>query len=98
MFIHQSNTFTVLLCQCNCVINSLQAKNDTLNILCDVLTPETECSDVLSNSISLDHSTNTPLEDSLTLTIDIYRHKEVSLLIVIAIVLLRELRFHCILE
>ncbi|GMR36932.1 hypothetical protein PMAYCL1PPCAC_07127, partial [Pristionchus mayeri] len=67
---------------------SNKAKNDTLNILCDVLTPETECSDVLSNSISLDHSTNTPLEDSLTLTIDIYRHKEVMVKAASAIVLL----------
>ncbi|GMS84606.1 hypothetical protein PENTCL1PPCAC_6781, partial [Pristionchus entomophagus] len=67
---------------------SNKAKNDTLNILCDVLTPETECSDVLSNSISLDHSTNTPLEDSLTLTIDIYRHKEVMVKATSAILLL----------
>ncbi|KAF8360723.1 farl-11, partial [Pristionchus pacificus] len=67
---------------------SNKAKNDTLNILCDVLTPETECSDVLSNSISLDHSTNTPLEDSLTLTIDIYRHKEVMVKATSSILLL----------
>ncbi|VDM59011.1 unnamed protein product [Angiostrongylus costaricensis] len=55
---------------------SNKAKNDALNILIDVLTPETEGCDILSNSISLDHSTNSPLEESVRLAIDINRHKE----------------------
>lgn len=43
----------------------------------DALTPETDGSDILSNSISLDHSTSSPLEESVRLAIDINRHKEV---------------------
>ncbi|CAI4224620.1 unnamed protein product [Auanema sp. JU1783] len=56
---------------------SNKAKSDALNILVDVLTPETDGSDVLSNSISLDNSSSSPLEDSVRLAIDIHRHKEI---------------------
>ncbi|KJH42800.1 n1221-like protein [Dictyocaulus viviparus] len=62
---------------CQYVVALLKAKNDALNILIDVLTPETEGCDVLSNSISLDHSTSSPLEESVRLAIDINRHKEI---------------------
>ncbi|KAE9416834.1 hypothetical protein Angca_004026, partial [Angiostrongylus cantonensis] len=67
---------------------SNKAKNDALNILIDVLTPETEGCDILSNSISLDHSTNSPLEESVRLAIDINRHKEIMVKATSSILLL----------
>ncbi|KHJ90882.1 hypothetical protein OESDEN_09262, partial [Oesophagostomum dentatum] len=67
---------------------SNKAKNDALNILVDVLTPETDGSDVLSNSISLDHSTSSPLEESVRLAIDINRHKEIMVKATSSILLL----------
>ncbi|WKX95488.1 hypothetical protein Q1695_012165 [Nippostrongylus brasiliensis] len=67
---------------------SNKAKNDALNILVDVLTPETDGCDILSNSISLDHSTNSPLEESVRLAIDINRHKEIMVKATSSILLL----------
>ncbi|CAD6193977.1 unnamed protein product [Caenorhabditis auriculariae] len=67
---------------------SNKAKSEALNILIDVLTPESDGSDVLSNSISLDHSTASPLEDSVRLAIDINRHKEILVKATSAILLL----------
>ncbi|EPB73031.1 n1221-like protein [Ancylostoma ceylanicum] len=67
---------------------SNKAKNDALNILVDVLTPETDGSDILSNSISLDHSTSSPLEESVRLAIDINRHKEIMVKATSSILLL----------
>ncbi|KAJ1366158.1 hypothetical protein KIN20_026762 [Parelaphostrongylus tenuis] len=67
---------------------SNKAKNDALNILIDVLTPETEGCDILSNSISLDHSTSSPLEESVRLAIDINRHKEIMVKATSSILLL----------
>ncbi|CAJ0586092.1 unnamed protein product, partial [Mesorhabditis spiculigera] len=55
----------------------LQAKNEAVNIMCDVLTPETDTADVLSSSMSLDRSGTNPLEESVRLAIDIHRHKEI---------------------
>ncbi|VDO62475.1 unnamed protein product [Heligmosomoides polygyrus] len=69
-------------------IGELQAKNDALNILVDVLTPETDGCDILSNSISLDHSTSSPLEESVRLAIDINRHKEIMVKATSSILLL----------
>ncbi|KAK6048290.1 hypothetical protein COOONC_14205 [Cooperia oncophora] len=67
---------------------SNKAKNDALNILVDVLTPETDGCDILSNSISLDHSTSSPLEESVRLAIDINRHKEIMVKATSSILLL----------
>nr|CAD2151110.1 unnamed protein product [Meloidogyne enterolobii] len=58
---------------------SSKAKNDAVTILSDVLTPETDTNEVLSNSISLDlaHSgSGNVLEDNIRVAIDINRHKE----------------------
>lgn len=70
------------------MIELLQAKNEALNILCDVLTRETECSDVLSNSLSIEMSGYGLLEHSVSLTIDINRHKEVLVKATSAIIIL----------
>ncbi|CAB3405262.1 unnamed protein product [Caenorhabditis bovis] len=69
-------------------VPSSKARHEGLNILIDVLTPEMEASDILSNSISLDHSTASPLEDRFRLAIDISRHKEIIVKAISATLLL----------
>ncbi|CAI5442469.1 unnamed protein product [Caenorhabditis angaria] len=59
------------------LVSSVPSNKEGLNVLIDLLTPEMEASDILSNSISLDHSTSSPLEDGFRLAIDINRHKEI---------------------
>lgn len=54
-----------------------QPKNEAINILSDVLTIETEGSEVLSNSMNFDGSLNNVLEQSVRIVIDVNRHKEV---------------------
>ncbi|CAJ0930010.1 unnamed protein product, partial [Mesorhabditis belari] len=56
---------------------SSKAKGESVNIFCDVLTPETDAIDVLSSSMSLDRCGINPLEESVRLAIDIHRHKEI---------------------
>jgi len=56
---------------------SSKAKNEAINILSDLLTPETDGSEVLTNSMSLDSSISNILEHSVRITVDINRHKEV---------------------
>ncbi|CAK5053819.1 unnamed protein product [Meloidogyne enterolobii] len=61
------------------VIAILKANNDAVIILSDVLTPETDTNEVLSNSISLDLAhlgSGNVLEDNIRVAIDINRHKE----------------------
>nr|CAD2129686.1 unnamed protein product [Meloidogyne enterolobii] len=58
---------------------SSKAKNDAVTILSDVLTPETDTNEVLSNSISLDFAhlgSGNVLQDNIRVAIDINRHKE----------------------
>ncbi|KAL3093147.1 hypothetical protein niasHT_022597 [Heterodera trifolii] len=58
---------------------SSKAKIDAVTILSDVLTPETDTNEVLSNSISLDlasFSHTNVLEETVRVAIDINRHKE----------------------
>ncbi|MFH4974115.1 hypothetical protein AB6A40_000824 [Gnathostoma spinigerum] len=56
---------------------SSKVKNDAINILCDVLTPETDNNEVLSNSINCDVSITNVLEQSVRVAIDVNRHKEI---------------------
>lgn len=56
----------------------IQAKSDAINILCDVLTPETDSNDVLTNSMNYDNSLSNILEQNVRVTIDVNRHKEVQ--------------------
>ncbi|KAF1766465.1 hypothetical protein GCK72_006422 [Caenorhabditis remanei] len=69
-------------------VPSTKARHEGLNVLIDCLTPEMEASDILSNSISLDHSSASPLEDGFRLAIDINRHKEIIVKSLSAILLL----------
>uniref|UniRef100_A0A8R1I2Q4 Far11/STRP N-terminal domain-containing protein n=1 Tax=Caenorhabditis japonica TaxID=281687 RepID=A0A8R1I2Q4_CAEJA len=69
-------------------VPSTKARHEGLNVLIDCLTPEMEASDILSNSISLDNSTSSPLEDGFRLAIDINRHKEIIVKSLSAILLL----------
>lgn len=58
---------------------SSKAMNDAVTILSDVLTPETDTNEVLSNSISFDPAhlgSGNVLEDNIRVAIDINRHKE----------------------
>ncbi|VDN86510.1 unnamed protein product, partial [Brugia pahangi] len=55
---------------------SSKAKSEAINILSDVLTPETN-KEVLSNSLNLDSSLSNILEQSVRIAIDVNRHKEV---------------------
>ncbi|VDM44675.1 unnamed protein product [Toxocara canis] len=55
---------------------SSKAKSDAINILSDVLTPETDSSEVLSNSINFDSSLTNVLEQNVRIAIDVNRHKE----------------------
>uniref|UniRef100_A0A914EH44 Uncharacterized protein n=1 Tax=Acrobeloides nanus TaxID=290746 RepID=A0A914EH44_9BILA len=56
---------------------SSKAKGDAVSILSDVLTPETDNNEMLSNSINLDTSNKNVLEDVVRVAIDINRHKEI---------------------
>uniref|UniRef100_A0A1I7Y4Z8 Rab-GAP TBC domain-containing protein n=1 Tax=Steinernema glaseri TaxID=37863 RepID=A0A1I7Y4Z8_9BILA len=56
---------------------SSKAKADAINILSDVLTPETDNIDILSNSMSMDSSVRNVLEVSVRVSIDVARHKEI---------------------
>lgn len=56
---------------------SSKAKSDAINILCDVLTPETDNNEFLSNSINFDSSLSNVLEQSVRIAIDVNRHKEI---------------------
>ncbi|KAK0395688.1 hypothetical protein QR680_001387 [Steinernema hermaphroditum] len=56
---------------------SSKAKTDAINILSDVLTPETDNIDILSNSMSMDSSVRNVLEVSVRVSIDVARHKEI---------------------
>lgn len=69
-------------------VPSTKARHEGLNVLIDCLTPEMEASDILSNSISLDNSTSSPLEEGFRLAIDINRHKEIIVKALSAILLL----------
>uniref|UniRef100_A0A1I7TVC9 N1221 domain-containing protein n=1 Tax=Caenorhabditis tropicalis TaxID=1561998 RepID=A0A1I7TVC9_9PELO len=69
-------------------VPSTKARHEGLNVLIDCLTPEMEASDILSNSISLDNSTSSPLEEGFRLAIDINRHKEIIVKSLSAILLL----------
>ncbi|CAI2344446.1 unnamed protein product [Caenorhabditis sp. 36 PRJEB53466] len=69
-------------------VPSPKARHEGLNVLIDCLTPEMEASDILSNSISLDNSTSSPLEEGFRLAIDINRHKEIIVKSLSAILLL----------
>uniref|UniRef100_A0A915CZG2 Striatin-interacting protein 1 n=1 Tax=Ditylenchus dipsaci TaxID=166011 RepID=A0A915CZG2_9BILA len=55
---------------------SSKAKSDAVTILADVLTPETDTNEMLSNSINLDISSHNILEETVRVAIDINRHKE----------------------
>lgn len=54
-----------------------KAKSDAINILSDLLTPETDNNEILSNSINFESSLTNVLEHSVRIAIDINRHKEV---------------------
>lgn len=56
---------------------SSKSRGDALSILSDVLTPETDNNEMLSNSINLDASTRNVLEEHVRVALDIARHKEV---------------------
>ncbi|TMS35402.1 hypothetical protein L596_002813 [Steinernema carpocapsae] len=56
---------------------SSKAKGDAINILSDVLTPETDNIDILSNSMSMDASVRNILEVGVRVSIDVARHKEI---------------------
>ena len=58
---------------------SSKSRGDALSILSDVLTPETDNNEMLSNSINLDASTRNVLEEHVRVAIDIARHKEVMI-------------------
>lgn len=55
-----------------------QAKSEAINILSDVLTPETDSSEILSSSINFDSSHSNVLEQNVRVAIDVNRHKEVK--------------------
>uniref|UniRef100_A0A914I6C7 Uncharacterized protein n=1 Tax=Globodera rostochiensis TaxID=31243 RepID=A0A914I6C7_GLORO len=78
---------------------SSKAKIDAVTILSDVLTPETDTNEVLSNSISLDlanFSHTNVLEETVRVAIDINRHKEliIKAASAILILLLKHLRLN----
>ncbi|EFO21343.2 FAM40A protein [Loa loa] len=56
---------------------SSKAKSEAINILSDVLTPETDNNEILSNSLNFDSSLSNMLEQSVRIAIDVNRHKEI---------------------
>uniref|UniRef100_F1KTD6 Protein FAM40B n=1 Tax=Ascaris suum TaxID=6253 RepID=F1KTD6_ASCSU len=75
---------------------SSKAKSDAINILSDVLTPETDNNEVLSNSINFDSSLTNVLEQSVRIAIDVNRHKEIMVKAAssILILLMKHLRLN----
>jgi len=67
---------------------SSKSRGDALSILSDVLTPETDNNEMLSNSINLDASTRNVLEEHVRVAIDIARHKEVMIKAISGILIL----------
>ena len=69
---------------------SSKAKIDAVTILSDVLTPETDTNEMLSNSISLDlsHLGQNVLEEHVRIAIDINRHKELIIKAASSIIIL----------
>ncbi|VDK53201.1 unnamed protein product [Gongylonema pulchrum] len=67
---------------------SSKAKSDAINILSDLLTPETDSNEVLSSSINLDSLHSNVLEQSVRVAIDINRHKEIMVKAASAILIL----------
>lgn len=66
---------------------SSKAKSEAINILSDVLTPETN-KEMLSNSLNLDSSLSNILEQSVRIAIDVNRHKEIMVKAASAILIL----------
>ncbi|MCP9263938.1 Striatin-interacting protein 1 [Dirofilaria immitis] len=67
---------------------SSKAKSEAINILSDVLTPETDNNEILSNSVNFDSSLSNILEQSVRITIDVNRHKEIMVKAASAILIL----------
>ncbi|VDK70322.1 unnamed protein product, partial [Onchocerca ochengi] len=67
---------------------SSKAKSEAINILSDVLTPETDNNEILSNSVSFDSSLSNILEQSVRIAIDVNRHKEIMVKAASAILIL----------
>uniref|UniRef100_A0A0K0EQN6 Far11/STRP C-terminal domain-containing protein n=1 Tax=Strongyloides stercoralis TaxID=6248 RepID=A0A0K0EQN6_STRER len=71
---------------------SQKAKNDTVNILCDVLPKDFDNNEMLSNSINLDtsqfHDNEDSLERAFIMANDIKRHKEIIIKAISAILIL----------
>ncbi|KAH7698718.1 Protein FARL-11, partial [Aphelenchoides avenae] len=67
---------------------SSKAKADTVSILSDVLNPEMDTNELLTNSINLDVSMQNALEDTVRIAIDINRHKEIIIKSASAILIL----------
>ncbi|VDK81481.1 unnamed protein product [Litomosoides sigmodontis] len=67
---------------------SSKAKSEAINILSDVLTPETDNNEILSNSVNFDSSFSNILEQSVRIAIDVNRHKEIMVKAASAILIL----------
>ncbi|KAL3995626.1 hypothetical protein ACH3XW_26620 [Acanthocheilonema viteae] len=67
---------------------SSKAKSEAINILSDVLTPETDNNEILSNSVNFDNSLSNILEQSVRIAIDVNRHKEIMVKAASAILIL----------
>ncbi|CAG9529784.1 unnamed protein product [Cercopithifilaria johnstoni] len=67
---------------------SSKAKSEAINILSDVLTPETDSNEILSNSVNFDSSLSNILEQSVRIAIDVNRHKEIMVKAASAILIL----------
>uniref|UniRef100_A0A915Q113 Far11/STRP C-terminal domain-containing protein n=1 Tax=Setaria digitata TaxID=48799 RepID=A0A915Q113_9BILA len=67
---------------------SSKAKSEAINILSDVLTPETDNYEILSNSVNFDGSLSNILEQSVRIAIDVNRHKEIMVKAASAVLIL----------